>query len=78
MKGKRKFIVTIIFEIIVPLLTALAIKWGVILSGNDFQSIIFWLMIGTSVLGGAMAIENISDAGGLRNVFSKKKEEKTE
>jgi len=74
MKGKRKFIVTIIFEIIVPLLTALAIKWGVVLTGNDFQNIIFWLMIGTSVLGGAMAVENISEAGGIKNIFTKKTE----
>lgn len=71
MTGKRKFIVTLTFLIGTIVLTGFAIKSGVVLSGNDFQSIILWIAGGTAMLGGAMAVENISQAGGIRAFFGK-------
>ena len=76
MKGKRKFIVTMTYLILMFVIAIMGIKDPeVTMTGNDIQSMMFWIMIGTGILGGTMAIENLSENGGLKSLLGKKKDD---
>ena len=69
MKGKRKFLTAMTFLILSTSIVLYSIKAGIVFNGNDIANIILWIAIGVAIISGTMAVENISDAGGIKKFF---------
>ena len=75
MTGKRKFTVAMTFLILAFGTLIFSLQSGVEYDGSNMGLMYLYIMVGTSVLAGTMALENIVKEGGLGVLFGRKNKE---